>query len=59
MIEENESIKEFVYRKNKNKPLFTAGPSSLLKENLLGLSPCFGRGDEEYLKIEKASREKF
>ncbi len=46
-------FKNFVNKKNYNKPLFTAGPSSLSKENIIGLGPCFGRGDKEYLKTEK------
>ena len=37
--------------KNK-KAIFSAGPSSLLAENLLGLEPCFGRGDAQYAAIE-------
>jgi 2-aminoethylphosphonate-pyruvate transaminase len=48
----NLTIKNFVARQNKSKNLFTAGPASLLEENLLGLRPCFGRGDTDYLKIE-------
>ncbi|MEO1563221.1 MAG: hypothetical protein AAFR98_07270 [Pseudomonadota bacterium] len=34
---------------NASKPLFTAGPASLVAENALALRPCFGRGDAEYL----------
>lgn len=34
------------------KALFTAGPGSLAVENLLGLEPCFGRGDPAYQAIE-------
>ncbi len=49
---EESSISDFVNSKNKNKTLFTPGPSSLLTENLVGLGPCFGRGDEEYKKLE-------
>ena len=47
------SIKNFVAKQNKSKKIFTAGPASLLEENLLGLRPCFGRGDKDYEKIEK------
>jgi len=47
------SIEQFVSEKNADKILFTAGPSSLLAENLTGLMPCFGRGDSEYLSLEK------
>ena len=46
------SIHKFVVNKNK-KIVFTPGPGSLLEENILGLAPYFGRGDDEYLKIEK------
>ncbi len=45
-------IKDFIKKKNSKKIIFTAGPASLSSENLLGLSPCFGRGDNDYLKIE-------
>ena len=48
----NISIKNFVKQKNKNKKIFTAGPASLLKENLTGLRPCFGRGDLDYENVE-------
>lgn len=47
------TISEFVASRNRSKKLFTAGPASLLPENITGLMPCFGRGDEEYLSIEK------
>ncbi len=46
------SIKNFVANQNNSKKIFTAGPASLLEENLLGLRPCFGRGDADYNKIE-------
>jgi 2-aminoethylphosphonate-pyruvate transaminase len=40
--------------KNKNKKiLFTPVPSSLSKENIIGLGPFFGRGDKDYLSLEK------
>ena len=48
----SETISSFVSRKNETKKLFTAGPASLLSENLTGLQPCFGRGDVEYLEME-------
>jgi aspartate aminotransferase-like enzyme len=38
---------------NQNKILFTPGPSSLCYENIYNIKPCFGRGDEEYLKLEE------
>ncbi len=47
------TIRDFVKSKNDQKFIFTAGPSSLLKENITGLTPCFGRGDPDYLNIEK------
>src|SRR5262249_16763196 len=34
------------------KAILTPGPGSLLPENLLGIVPCFGRGDSEYQAIE-------
>jgi len=46
-------IDDFVTERNQAKPLFTAGPASLLAENLSGLRPCFGRGDAEYCEIEE------
>ena len=45
-------IEEFVKKQNK-KITFCPGPGSLTKENIRGLSNCFGRGDEEYKSIEK------
>ena len=47
------SIEEFVTKKNSEKFLFTAGPASLAKENLTGLRPCFGRGDDDYNNLEE------
>lgn len=35
-------------RFNEAKPLFTAGPASLLYDNIAALRPCFGRGDQAY-----------
>jgi 2-aminoethylphosphonate-pyruvate transaminase len=52
MINRNSKISDIVNIKNK-KIVFTPGPGSLLEENILGLAPYFGRGDEEYSKIEK------
>ena len=49
----NKTIKQFVDEKNKAKKLFTAGPASLLYENLLGIRPCFGRGDKDYIEVEE------
>ncbi len=37
---------------NSEKFLFTPGPASLSSQNLEGLGPCFGRGDEEYQALE-------
>ena len=47
------NIKKFILKKNSKKLIFTPGPGSLLEENLLGLSPSFGRGDPDYDSIEK------
>ncbi len=48
----SDSFKNFVNNENSKKPIFTPGPSSLLAENILGLKPCFGRGDINYKNIE-------
>jgi len=45
-------LKKLIEHKNMNKIIFTAGPASLLKENISSLNPCFGRGDKEYLNKE-------
>ncbi len=45
------NLKNIILKKN-NKKLFTPGPSSLSFENIIGLSPGFGRGDLEYKKVE-------
>ena len=52
MKDKSLSIDEFVVQQNEEKFLFTAGPASLLPENITGLRPCFGRGDEDYLAVE-------
>jgi aspartate aminotransferase-like enzyme len=49
----NLTIKNFVKKKNK-KVVFTPGPGSLLEENIIGLAPCFGRGDKHYDLVEKS-----
>ena len=46
------TVKELVRKRNEEKILFTAGPASLMEENLTGLRPCFGRGDDDYLAVE-------
>ncbi|WP_047517654.1 aminotransferase class V-fold PLP-dependent enzyme [Methylophilus sp. Q8] len=46
------TIHAHVTTQNQHKVLFTAGPASLLEENLLGLRPCFGRGDQDYSQVE-------
>ena len=51
-------ISEFIANKNNEKILFTAGPASLLEENVLGLQPCFGRGDDNYNKTEESVLQK-
>lgn len=47
-----DSIASFVDKRNRDRQLFTAGPASLLPENLTGLRPCFGRGDSDYVAVE-------
>ena len=46
-------ISEFIEFRNSQKQLFTAGPASLIKENITGLRPCFGRGDSDYDYVEQ------
>lgn len=46
------SVASIVSVKNR-KAILTAGPGSLLAENLLGLEPCFGRGDASYEALEE------
>ena len=46
------TLSKFIETKNKAKKLFTAGPASLALENIAGLEPCFGRGDDNYNQIE-------
>jgi len=50
----SKTIADLVAERNAQKLLFTAGPASLLPENLTGLRPCFGRGDEDYASTEDA-----
>jgi len=52
MNNKDKSIVRFVNDRNKSKSIFTPGPAPLLPENLTGLRPCFGRGDNDYAKIE-------
>ena len=46
------NISKFVNFRNSQKYLFTAGPASLIEENIIGLRPCFGRGDKDYSEVE-------
>jgi len=46
------TLEDLVANRNADKILFTPGPASLLLENLTALSPCFGRGDSEYERVE-------
>ncbi len=43
---------EFINFRNTQKQIFTAGPASLIEENITGLRPCFGRGDNDYSFVE-------
>ena len=45
-------ISRFIHYRNSQKYLFTAGPASLIEENITGLRPCFGRGDIDYQNVE-------
>ncbi len=49
-----QTIAALVAERNDQKLLFTAGPASLLSENITGLRPCFGRGDQDYDHTEDA-----
>lgn len=53
MSGDQESVRQLVAARNDAKLLFTAGPASLLTENLTGLRPCFGRGDDDYARLEE------
>jgi cytidyltransferase-like protein len=46
------AVASMVSKKNR-KAIFSAGPGALLPGNLLGLEPCFGRGDPGYQSLEK------
>lgn len=52
MSKNDTPIQALVDERNHAKLLFTAGPASLLPENLTGLRPCFGRGDQDYAQVE-------
>lgn len=52
MNEKFRAIDSLVVERNQQKLIFTPGPASLLPENLTGLRPCFGRGDNDYANIE-------
>ena len=41
-----------IEKKNSKKILFTPGPASLSKANLINLNPAFGRGDKSYQNTE-------
>ncbi len=46
------TINNLISKRNNDIKLFTPGPGSLLKENILGLRPCFGRNDNDYKRIQ-------
>ena len=52
MNDKSKTIENLVAERNQSKFIFTAGPASLLPENLTGLRPCFGRGDADYDAVE-------
>lgn len=52
MTQSDKTIGALVEERNAAKLIFTAGPASLLAENLTGLRPCFGRGDPDYEAVE-------
>ena len=45
-------------KRNNEKIMYTPGPAVILPENILGLKPVFGRGDNEYKEIETFVLEK-
>ena len=49
----DKKITKFIKDINSSKFLFTPGPVSLIKENIQGLSPCFGRNDSQYFGVQK------
>lgn len=53
MNDKSKTIEGFVAERNQSKFIFTAGPASLLPENLTGLRPSFGRGDRDYDAVEQ------
>ena len=53
MNDKSKTIENFVAERNQSKFIFTAGPASLLPENLIGLRPSFGRGDRDYDVVEQ------
>jgi len=53
MNDKSKTIESFVADRNQSKFIFTAGPASLLPENLTGLRPSFGRGDCDYDAVEQ------
>jgi 2-aminoethylphosphonate-pyruvate transaminase len=44
----DQKISELIEKVNQEKPIFTAGPASLVFENVAALKNCFGRGDKDY-----------
>lgn len=46
-------MEKLIHLKNSRKILFTPGPPSLSKANLMNLNPAFGRNDKSYLRTEK------
>tara|TARA_B100000963_G_scaffold343572_1_gene345552 strand:+ start:1525 stop:2535 length:1011 start_codon:yes stop_codon:yes gene_type:complete len=52
MNKKDQKISDLISEVNDKKPIFTAGPASLVYENISGLKNCFGRGDSDYDKTE-------
>ena len=42
------NLKNLIKHKNREKIIFTAGPASLIEQNISNISPGFGRGDKNY-----------
>ncbi|MFK5878551.1 MAG: adenylyltransferase/cytidyltransferase family protein [Flavobacteriaceae bacterium] len=49
----SKAVKSIVQERNSNKVMFTPGPSNMSYLNMFDLRSVFGRGDTEYIHIEK------
>ena len=49
-----QAVQRVLSEKANQKLMLTPGPAALLHENLSGLRPVFGRGDQEYAKMQQS-----